>query len=294
MTKFHYHPPFKLVSCIALATAAILAVVGCLLLRECQLAGTPRNDEGIRFLRRNLTTPTVELPRPGLRPTWHYMNFTAVAVSHQPVTDKVAHGYGTIYDAYFTEPVVLKPTKLLEIGVGCGMGYGPGASSKIWPDLFPRAEIWFAEYNVECIKKYWQPGLSWRYVTGDQSDIKTLQMWTATFGGNFDFIIDDGGHTNPQIWNSFHWLFGNALKPGGTYFIEDIHVGRVEPWYAGGIPGGNGTVILDAIKDWLDQLVVRSALDSGVRKPSYRHILPDTIARIDCVRDMCAITKTGA
>jgi hypothetical protein len=45
-------------------------------------------------------------------------------------------------------------------------------------------------------------------------------------GGNFDFIIDDGGHTNEQNFNSFMVLFQKALKPGGQYVIEDLQTSR--------------------------------------------------------------------
>jgi hypothetical protein len=61
-------------------------------------------------------------------------------------------------------------------------------------------------------------------VTGDQADNKTLDSWVATTGGDFDVIIDDGGHTMPQIYWSFQvghhkqrraWLHAPAhMLPG--------------------------------------------------------------------------------
>ncbi|KAL4514733.1 hypothetical protein Ndes2437B_g01102 [Nannochloris sp. 'desiccata'] len=143
--------------------------------------------------------------------------------------------------------------KLLEIGLGCGMSYGPGASSLVWPELFPNGKIWFAEYEESCIKNYWNETSRFNYVVGDQSDRGVLEEWVAKTGGNFDYIIDDGGHTNPQIWNSFDVLFNTALKPEGVYFIEDLNVGRFDPWYADGLPTNNGSVVLDVLLDWADQ-----------------------------------------
>lgn len=223
------------------------------------------------------------------------IRFSEIATSQDPVTDKVtAHGYETLYDIY------LQPTnqkvRLLEIGLGCDMAYGPGASAVIWPELFPNGDIWFAELNEECVNKYWSSSKKWRYVTGDQSDEKVLQRWIQETGGKFDFIIDDGGHTNQQIWNSFSQLFFNALNAGGVYFIEDLHVGRYSGWHSNGLPHDNSSVMLDVLTDWIDQLVVKSMKGSGgqVVRKTYKHILPEEILRIDCVKDMCAITKSKA
>lgn len=233
-----------------------------------------------------------------------YVPFSVVAVSTEPVTDKVAHGYGTIYDSYFTECHAKIPIKLLEIGLGCGMGYGPGASSQIWPKLFPFGEIWFADLNEQCLQTYWNASLPWSYVIGNQSKAGDLERWINETGGNFDFIIDDGGHKNPEQWLSFNHLFPSALKPGGVYFLEDLQVGRHHPYWDGGIPGTNGSVMLDALTEWMDQLVELSMsteerkifnpkADKAVNK-TYQHELPANIIRIDCVQDMCAITKAAS
>lgn len=211
------------------------------------------------------------------------------------MTDKVwAHGYEALYDIYLKhEP--MKPIRLLEIGLGCDMEYGPGASANIWPNLFPKGEVWFAEVDADCVKKYWSPEDKWHYVTGDQADKQVVQKWIKDFGGSFDFIIDDGGHSNQQIWNSFQELFFKSLKPGGVYFIEDLQVGRYPGYYSNGLPHDNSSVLLDVITDWIDQLVVKSmksAEQAQVIRRSYKHQLPEEVQRIDCVKDMCALTKS--
>jgi hypothetical protein len=130
-----------------------------------------------------------------------------------------------------------------------------------------------------------------------------LERWVNETGGNFDFIIDDGGHKNTEQWLSFNYLFPSALKPGGVYFLEDLQVGRHHPYWAGGIPGTNGSVMVDALTDWMDQLVELS-MSTGERKifnpkadkavnKTYQHELPANITRIDCVQDMCAISKAN-
>eukprot|EP00887_Chlorella_sp_A99_P005993 scaffold27.g5993.t1 len=177
--------------------------------------------------------------------------------------------------------------------------------------------------SQECVKQYWKPSFRWRYVTGDQANLTTLE-----------FMAGNGGHTNPQIWNSFQVLFFKALKPGGVYFVEviiggldrewicsmcgcrggsgcqdgsgidscslivasqDIHVGRHPGWYAGGIPGGNGSVVVDALLEWADQLVTKSAGQNGNKTVvrQYQHKLPAEVVRVDCIGDMCAVTKAA-
>ena len=218
--------------------------------------------------------------------------FSEVARKMSPLTDKVAvHGYEVIYDAYFTRETAKKKIKFLEIGLGCRMGYGPGVSSKIWPKLFPNGEIWFAEIDEKCIHEFVQSNhVDWKFVTGDQADNATLADWISITGGDFDFIIDDGGHQNTQVWNSFHVLFPQALKSGGVYFIEDLGVNRIDPWYNGGIADTNGSVVIEAISEWVDQLAAQ-AYGKKVQARQFRFILPPGIARIDCIKELCAISK---
>lgn len=39
------------------------------------------------------------------------------------------------------------PLNLLEIGLGCDMGYGPGASMKLWRAFLPCSNISFVEFD---------------------------------------------------------------------------------------------------------------------------------------------------
>lgn len=187
------------------------------------------------------------------------------------------------------------PIKILEIGLGCDMGYGPGVSSKIWPELFPYGDIWFAEYDANCVKAHWKPEFPWRYVTGDQGNMEDLKSWIDTTGGEFDFIVDDGGHTVPQQWESFQQLFFKALKPGGVYFIEDLHINRNRRWFKEGLPDGSGNAMVDVITEWIDQMATRNFMgdrpkDIVVQK-EYKYTLPSEISRIDCIGDLCAFHK---
>jgi len=56
----------------------------------------------------------------------------------------------------------------------------------------------------------------------DQSKRADLSAFIDTSGGQFDVILDDGGHAMDQQQISLGYLFPE-VKPGGMYIIEDVH-----------------------------------------------------------------------
>ena len=84
---------------------------------------------------------------------------------------------------------------MLEIGLGCNMGYGPGASAKLWRTLLPNAKLWMAEYDGKCVRKHEAKleadGI--RTLEGDQGSPDVVRRWVEESGGHFDVIVDDGG-----------------------------------------------------------------------------------------------------
>lgn len=206
-------------------------------------------------------------------------------------TDKVStHAYEVIYGKYF-EPdnVRLRVRKILEIGLGCNMAYGPGHSVMLWKRYFPNAEIWMADYDAACVKAYSQnlTALGVRVVTGDQADLGVLQSWVATTGGGFDVIIDDGGHTNMQMYNSFMVLFLHALNPGGVYIIEDMQLARAPA----AVDGDKQHIMIEVVKDWMEALVLDPGDDGVGDLFKLKFGLPPTLKTIDCSRACCAFTK---
>jgi len=154
--------------------------------------------------------------------------FLKTAQSFEPTTDKVnGHTYQTMYGKFLLPYYYMNPSmKFLEIGLGCDMFYGPGASVAVWKKLFPEAELWEAEYNAECVEKHRDGMLKGiNLLVGDQGNEAVLDSWIELSGGNFDIVIDDGGHQNCQIWHSFEKLW-KVVKPGGLYFIEDMQVAK--------------------------------------------------------------------
>jgi len=93
----------------------------------------------------------------------------------------------------------------------------------MWENYFEKARLYFLDINPS----------SREYVTTlslqrsslhivDQANAEQLLGFCVSVGGNFDIIIDDGGHTMNQQITSFKTLF-SQVKSGGMYVIEDLH-----------------------------------------------------------------------
>ena len=195
------------------------------------------------------------------------------ACAQAAVTDKVTAGHALGGHAYnlmygmFLHPLRHKSLKMLEIGLGCGMTYGAGASAHLWRTLLPEAELWEAEIAEKCVeqhrRKLEQQGI--HPLIGSARDPATLQHWMNISGGRFDVIIDDGGHTNLDITTAFDHLWGH-LQPGGLYFVEDLQVGRREfrtyrkgtrRQFEVGSEDTNGErVFADLVASWIEQKLV--------------------------------------
>jgi hypothetical protein len=133
------------------------------------------------------------------------------------------------YAAHFAQ-LRKEPIKLLEIGIG------GGASIKMWEIYFPNAELYAIDINPKC-RRFNSPRTT--VFIGDQADSSFLSHFIREVGGDFDIIIDDGGHTMEQQIGSFSILFP-YVRPGGTYVIEDLHTSYDERY--GGGKGGRSTV----------------------------------------------------
>ena len=187
-----------------------------------------------------------------------------IACSQAGVTDKVTAGHAMGGHAYnlmygmFLYPLHGETIKMLEIGLGCGMNYGPGASALLWRSLLPLAELWEAEVNGPCIDKHRASlhAMGIHPLVGSQRDPATLAKWMHTSGGRFDVIIDDGGHSNLDITTSFDHLWPH-VAPGGLYFVEDLQVGRrIKPKHAPSEDTGGERVFSDLVQSWIEQKLI--------------------------------------
>jgi hypothetical protein len=213
--------------------------------------------------------------------------FIDAALSLEPTTDKVVYGhhYEIMYGQFLMPYYALKPNmKFLEIGLGCDMFYGPGASVAVWKKLFPEAELWEAEYNAQCVEKSKSEGKldGISTLTGDQMDISTLDEWiNQSGGGDFDVVSDDGGHKQCMIWTTFLKLWP-TLKPGGLYFIEDLQVSR-DPEYSDVSSPlcPESTNVVDKLKEIMDAMIHRKEEEIGYKDVKF----------IFCQRDSCVLGK---
>jgi len=184
------------------------------------------------------------------------------------VTDKVTvHTYQIMYGKFLLPFYHQKPSmKMLEIGLGCDMDYGPGASVGVYKKLFPKAELWEAEYDAACVDEHRDGMLKdINILTGDQGNKEVLDGWIKQSGGNFDVVIDDGGHHNCQIWESFLKLWP-TVNPGGLYFIEDMQVATL-PMYQEFHTAtcDENTNVPDKLKGFVDDLIYDTSRESDIK-----------------------------
>mmetsp|Transcript_19875 Transcript_19875/g.41824 ORF Transcript_19875/g.41824 Transcript_19875/m.41824 type:complete len:288 (-) Transcript_19875:59-922(-) len=191
-------------------------------------------SDGNSPLRRRRSLSILEPETTVIKPPIEYLRngktiYYETAMAQDSVTDKVTrHSYQTMYGRFLLPYYYNNPTmKMLEIGLGCNMSYGPGASVKLYKALFPQAELWEAEIVTRCVDRYRNSEMleGVNILIGDQGNYDHLDRWIEESGGNFDVVIDDGGNQDCQIWNSFEKLWPE-VKPGGLYFIEDLEVSR--------------------------------------------------------------------
>ena len=130
-------------------------------------------------------------------------------------TDKgpSGHGFSEIYEVYLS-PLRHRVKKVLEIGIE------NGASLRMFADYFPEAAI----YGID-IKRldflFWTAPRIHAFVA-DQASRDELRAVTSAIGGDFDLILDDGGHSMEQQQVSLGALFP-LVKAGGYYILEDVH-----------------------------------------------------------------------
>ncbi|MEM9552852.1 MAG: class I SAM-dependent methyltransferase [Acidobacteriota bacterium] len=156
--------------------------------------------------------------------------------THQ--TDKCPyhHGYVEFYDKLFS-PLRSEARKVFEIGVL------RGESMRLWEAYFPRAEIY--GIDIKDTSEHDSDRIS--TAIADQASRSDLHQLIEQIGGDFDIIIDDGGHTMEQQQISFGALFPH-LKAGGLYVIEDIHTSFFGPRYGVEPNGQNSTFAM--IQGW--------------------------------------------
>lgn len=129
-------------------------------------------------------------------------------------TDKCMdrHGFLEIYEPLF-EPMRDDSVRIFEIGILRGL------SHLMWRNYFQNGEIYgidLKDYSAVASKD----GI--KTFVADQSNRDDLKAFIEFSGGNFDVILDDGGHAMDHQQVSLGYLF-EQVKPGGLFIIEDVH-----------------------------------------------------------------------
>ena len=230
---------------------------------------------------------------PGVGEIWR----SACSQEHPPAGFD-GGGYELMYGIFLLPLRALgSRMRLLEIGLGCDMSYGPGASAILKRNLLPEAQMWEAELDGACVAKY-KPALSRLRITplvGDQGNQTTLGRWIEQIGGVLNVVIDDGAHTNAAILASFRALWPR-LAPGGLYFFEDLNVGRMARWDS----THGDYVISDILQAWQEQLIVfrgwggRGASNAATQRSieiRRKHPLPCGVKFLYCQDAACVLGK---
>ena len=145
-----------------------------------------------------------------LWPSYKFGELTELANKYG--TDKYSgHFYTEVYE-YFFYPMKHKARKICEIGIW------EGASLKMLRDYFSKAAI----YGIDINNKSKLDSARIKTFIADQANRAQLKSFFDAYGGDFDMIIDDAGHTMEQQQISFGYLF-KYVKSGGYYIIEEAH-----------------------------------------------------------------------
>jgi cephalosporin hydroxylase len=151
-------------------------------------------------------------------------------------TDKglSGHNYTEIYERFLFQ-WKNAPIRIFEIGIE------KGGSLAMWQDYFPKASI----FAIDIEDKTKLQNARTKTFIADQSKRDQLQRFIDKFGGNFDVLLDDGGHTMDQQQISLGYLF-KFVKPGGYYIVEDIHTSltNVRVGYGVEPDGANSTLAM--------------------------------------------------
>ncbi len=130
-------------------------------------------------------------------------------------TDKHCnHNYSFMY-AEILKPFMAmgRAARLLEIGIE------HGGSLKLWRDYFrPQPMLFGIDVNQEYCQNAPPEATAF---CGSQLDVGFLDCVVKESGGQFDIIIDDGGHGTGQAEISFGVLWPH-LQPNGLYIVEDL------------------------------------------------------------------------
>src|SRR5205085_9503130 len=147
------------------------------------------------------------------------------------------HGYSEAYHEILA-PLREQPVRLLEIGLlhrsdqgwlQDPVRYAGSASAArapslaMWSAYFPKGEIFGFDLNDFSGVRVERCTI----LRGDMGDRADLAHLVQETGCGFDVVVEDASHASHHQQIALAALFP-AVKPGGVYFIEDLHFQRPE------------------------------------------------------------------
>jgi hypothetical protein len=171
------------------------------------------------------------------------------------------HNFTELYD-HFLFPLRDEPLRLFEIGID------QGGSLLLWQDYFPRATI----HAIDIDKRSRHDNERVKTFVGDQAKRERLAKVMAETGGDYDLILDDGGHEMHQQQISLAFLFP-FVKPGGYYILEDVHTSLREIWPDFGADPDETNTTLRMI----DRFIRTGKIESQFMEPAEREYLAANI-----------------
>ncbi len=194
-----------------------------------------------------------------------YRYLDAIALDSGADKGSNYHNYTQVYAKYFA-PLIDKPIKFLEIGIY------EGSSVKMWEKYLKKADLHFVDITFDALK--YQSDRS-HYHLCNQENPQDLKVLIESTGGNFDVILDDGGHTMNQQITSFVTLFPH-VKSGGMYIIEDLHT-SYWPTFGGG--GAHSTI--NFLKSLIDDV---NFVGATTTKASHQNLPYSTVKQLNIYR----------
>lgn len=208
-----------------------------------------------------------------LADTSEYQYMDALALASDPTRSSGKgsnwHNYTEVYSKYLA-PYKDKEIKFLEIGIFEASGV------KFWESYLQKADLHFIDITFDRVKYFSNRS---HYYLADQANIYDLRRVIRDSGGNYDIIIDDGGHTMSQQIVSFVTLFPE-LKSGGLYIVEDTHTSYWKDY------GGNGTfehpkagpaTFIQFAKNLIDDV---NYIGAHTLSASHANLTPDQLSKL--------------
>jgi Methyltransferase domain len=195
-----------------------------------------------------------------------YAYLDALALESQTDKSSAYHNYTEIYARYFSS-LREKPIKFLEIGIA------RGNSVMLWEKYFPNAQLHFIDIALDHVQYISERS---HYYSVNQESSEELRQFIGKTGGDFDIIIDDGGHTMRQQIISFQELFPH-IKSGGMYVIEDLHTS-----YKRSYLNGHRKTTIEYLKTLIDEL---NFVGAHTFRASHRNIDPSAAQQLNLFRE---------